>query len=537
MISAEENEKRKLRNWKLLRRAMVGAVHQTREVNRASGQDCVALPKENGENINLESIQDQDYFQIFYREVSEWKWTMEIVINEKPPPEVEITIPHNKNLSARSDCSEKQELLVKTNENENQINVGDENLIQRYVHPFFQSYINDIRLRLNEMEMKTLNITVSTENLLSEKEENHMIFLASLKKYFEDKKFALCKLIQTSKIKEIGINGDETSSDKNRFELILQNVSMKFINAISDIHTMDDGKTRKARDDKYLIQSPYPDYETVKYHLGADKKVQIRRRKINQLPSLVEIFSRKVFNVDNTGNVRIWGSEELLLKLLIDSNSKFYLPSLYHNLVDDEKIPTCPLEKDHVVPHFKRKIRVLELGGGQTALAALGLVAFFGEENIEVCATDGNPSCVKNIKVCAQLNRFQSSVKGQKLLWDKEDKLGEMQSIIDNGGLFDLIIGPDILFFEEYHMDLLHVLKSCLSNQNGKILLLQPHRGGSLDRFMGKAASVFPSQQSFITSVYEDGDLNDIILSIKRKVHNEREYDTLIPSLLVIENL
>ena len=119
-------------------------------------------------------------------------------------------------------------------------------------------------------------------------------------------------------------------------------------------------------------------------------------------------------------------------------------------------------------------------------------------------------------------------------MWDKEDKLSEMKSILEEVGLFDLIIGPDILFFEEYHMDLLQVLKSCLSNETGRILLLQPHRGGSMDRFMKKAENIFPPHQNFIKRIYEDEDLSDIVVNAKKKINDEKEQDTLIPSLVTI---
>jgi hypothetical protein len=79
------------------------------------------------------------------------------------------------------------------------------------------------------------------------------------------------------------------------------------------------------------------------------------------------LLSNKLHNVDNTGNVCVWPAEPLLLHTLVNVKE-------YRELVQDK--------------------RVLEIGGGMTALAGLGL-AFSGIA-ASVVVTDGHPDCVKN---------------------------------------------------------------------------------------------------------------------------------------------
>ena len=74
MTKIEESEKRKVRNWKLLRRAMVGAVQQTRNCNKGDTRSYAGnFGSGNGKKMegddSLDSIQDQDYFHVFDRQI------------------------------------------------------------------------------------------------------------------------------------------------------------------------------------------------------------------------------------------------------------------------------------------------------------------------------------------------------------------------------------------------------------------------------------------------------------------------------------
>jgi hypothetical protein len=79
------------------------------------------------------------------------------------------------------------------------------------------------------------------------------------------------------------------------------------------------------------------------------------------------LLSNKLHGVDNTGNICVWPAESLLLHTLLTE-------SKYKSLVIDQ--------------------RILEIGGGMTALAGLGL-AVSGICS-DVTVTDGHPDCVTN---------------------------------------------------------------------------------------------------------------------------------------------
>jgi hypothetical protein len=49
---------------------------------------------------------------------------------------------------------------------------------------------------------------------------------------------------------------------------------------------------------------------------------------------------------------------------------------------------------------------------------------------------------------------------------------------------FDLIVAADVLFFERFHRALIHTLRTHLNPEGGEAWLLQPSRGGSLERFV-----------------------------------------------------
>ncbi|CAN0466785.1 unnamed protein product, partial [Ascophyllum nodosum] len=94
------------------------------------------------------------------------------------------------------------------------------------------------------------------------------------------------------------------------------------------------------------------------------------------------LFSHRVHGVDNTGNVRVWPSEQVLLHALL----------------------TGPL-----APSL-RGARVLELGAGKCGLAGLGVAV--GSEAAEVVITDGNPDAVENLQACVELNEKGGKEKG-----------------------------------------------------------------------------------------------------------------------------
>lgn len=193
------------------------------------------------------------------------------------------------------------------------------------------------------------------------------------------------------------------------------------------------------------------------------------------------LFSHVTHGVDNTGMVRVWVAEQVLLHILLTSLRG---------------------EVDLVGK------RVLEIGGGMTGLCGLGLAAL--GECSDVVITDGNPDCIGNQKICIamceQKNVFQCPVRSHRLRWLKEDPLDELSLVMsskagrderdeldrDNAPLtaFDVIIAADCLFFRDFHKDLLWVLETAVA-PNGVVVLLQPQRGGSMNQFIKIAENSF----------------------------------------------
>lgn len=118
-----------------------------------------------------------------------------------------------------------------------------------------------------------------------------------------------------------------------------------------------------------------PSFEYWSYMLpsgGTEHKALLTREvKRNSGLSVKGLLSNKLHGVDNTGNICVWPAEPLLLHTLL------------------------------TVPRYREMVhggRVLEIGGGTTALAGLGLAATGLCASVVV--TDGHPDCVKNQVNC-----------------------------------------------------------------------------------------------------------------------------------------
>lgn len=124
-------------------------------------------------------------------------------------------------------------------------------------------------------------------------------------------------------------------------------------------------------------------------------------------------------DVDNTGNVTIWPSEEV---------AAFYI--INHC---QEEIHKCK--------------RLIELGAGMSGLAGLLIAAEFGtndENNLaEIVITDGNQNCFESIQTNININvnlftsnEKQCAVKANALKWNRSENYTSF-------GKFDLIVVSD----------------------------------------------------------------------------------------------
>ncbi|KAG7376956.1 hypothetical protein PHYPSEUDO_012381 [Phytophthora pseudosyringae] len=194
------------------------------------------------------------------------------------------------------------------------------------------------------------------------------------------------------------------------------------------------------------------------------------KRKDVKRVSIAELLSHEVNQgVDNTGNIRTWPSEQILLSYMLSSD-------------------VCSQVQRQDAHSGVLPLSCCELGGGMAGLASLGLLACAPVDLQRVVVTDGNPLSVKNLQLCVEENKRQrvfpaqrtqgTEVSAELLRWDRNTSVrGDLQH------QFDLVVASDCLFFEEFHEDLAHTIKSLLRRSSGRCLLLQPSRNGSMERF------------------------------------------------------
>lgn len=103
--------------------------------------------------------------------------------------------------------------------------------------------------------------------------------------------------------------------------------------------------------------------------------------------------------------------------------------------------------------------------------------------NTNITITDGNPKSVETLKLVNKQNFLSSEEKEEKCNVSIEMLQWSIEENLKYKSKFDLIIGADILFFEDYHKELLKTLENCIKS-DGAILLLNPTRGNSSKKFM-----------------------------------------------------
>jgi len=258
------------------------------------------------------------------------------------------------------------------------------------------------------------------------------------------------------------------------------------------------------------------------YELPSGHQLLLRERPEKKRLTLQELFSHQHHGVDNTGNIKVWFSEQVLLHCLLQPSfwSRFDLGQTYSE--------TSSLDAGSI----------LELGGGMTAMTGIGIATGFEGKFSNIVVTDGNPEAVVNMKVCVELNASvgniaRNVVQPIQLLWDRLDVSGSLSALKQKFVCgFDLIIAADCLFFQDFHRDLCHVLCTVLS-ETGKVLLLQPARGDSLDNFLTIC------KETFDASVFEEYDEEVSRLHCQYMEENCGRYDPNIhyPVLVVLKRL
>ncbi|WVZ56191.1 hypothetical protein U9M48_006759 [Paspalum notatum var. saurae] len=181
---------------------------------------------------------------------------------------------------------------------------------------------------------------------------------------------------------------------------------------------------------------------------GGSSKLDLVYRREDSL-ELNDIEASNRYNIDTTGLVCCWPSEEVLAYYCIGHSDMF------------------------------RSKKVLELGSGY---GLAGLVIAASTDADEVVISDGNPQVVgyiqKNISINAE--RFgETKVKSMILHWDKE----QASEILNT---FDIVVASDCTFFKQFHVSLAQTVKSLLKHSaTSQAIFLSPRRGDSLDKFLG----------------------------------------------------
>ena len=186
------------------------------------------------------------------------------------------------------------------------------------------------------------------------------------------------------------------------------------------------------------------------------------------------LLSNELHGLDNTGNVRVWLAETLLLHILLEQ------PQMLQTTTG----AACQ--------------NILELGGGMTGLCGIGLFLSQKVPCNSVTITDGHPDCATNQRVCISMQKTHhgtafppGQLQSKQLRWSKGDVHRDLFAVTDGNTLkFDVILAADCLFFTDFHDDLIWTIAEAVSD-TGVIYLLQPSRSGSMQSFLQKAKAVF----------------------------------------------
>lgn len=204
---------------------------------------------------------------------------------------------------------------------------------------------------------------------------------------------------------------------------------------------------------------------------------------------------------DNTGNVRLWPSEEILTYFCL-KNKTF----------------------------FQNKL-VCELGAGMTGLASMFLAKCGLPKKILV--TDGNEKSAENLKFMVEINRCRGGgvdiIESRRLLWGNSSS----NELIKFKSYFDVILAADCFFFKNADELLLQTVDHLLKPK-GNAIFFAPLRNGTFRRFVDAVRR----SKSF-TVVKISDDYFPEISSLQEQLLRDNcdKFDSVFPLMLQIEKL
>uniref|UniRef100_H2YLQ9 Calmodulin-lysine N-methyltransferase n=1 Tax=Ciona savignyi TaxID=51511 RepID=H2YLQ9_CIOSA len=211
---------------------------------------------------------------------------------------------------------------------------------------------------------------------------------------------------------------------------------------------------------------------------------------------------KEVTSFNNTGNVCIWPTEEVMAYYCISHIAKFHNKS------------------------------IIELGGGSSSLA--GMCVAFNSWSTEVVVTDGNSKCVDTLNDVIKMNKVSKrkelscgpQISAVELRWDLQSNFSQYHHA------FDFVLCSDCLFFDEYRQSLVDTIYYLLKPE-GTALIFAPRRGNTFSLFVKICKEKFNYVEQHNDYSQHIVDLHEE-QGLKNKFYNP---DLHFPILLEIKNV
>ncbi|XP_059163777.1 calmodulin-lysine N-methyltransferase-like [Physella acuta] len=175
-----------------------------------------------------------------------------------------------------------------------------------------------------------------------------------------------------------------------------------------------------------------------------------------------EISAERLNGFNNTGNVCVWPSEEVMTYYCMQHVQGF------------------------------KGMNICEVGGGMTCLAGVALGVCSEASHVEL--TDGNEDSVQNLQRILENNNFGETLVDTRLLrWNSEKVDEKLLST------FDYVLCADCLFFDEGREELAQLIFDILK-PGGLALVFAPSRNNTFQKFADIASGLF---QVVIESKYD----------------------------------